>query len=293
MTAPQPADRPLLGVLCMATGVAALTVMDAFQKAVVADLPLAMIVVLRSVIVLALIVPVLASRDGWQALRPRAYFWHVLRFVCWAVSTSCFLLALRHLPLAAAIAIGLSSPLFMTAFSVLLLRERVGAHRWSAVCVGFAGVLIITRPGDAEFNVGALYALVSAVGFALVMVLARRMSRTETDAAMLVSQNVGVALIGMPLALAVWQAPAALDLLMIAGAALCLAVGLALTIRAFRLAPVGVVSPFHYTELVFGAALGWLIWGEAVTPNVWLGSACIVGAGLYVIWRERLRARTP
>jgi drug/metabolite transporter (DMT)-like permease len=291
MNAPEPAERPFVGILCMATGVAALTVMDAFQKAVVSTLPLAMIIVLRSVFVLMLTAPFLAARQGWRALRPNDYRWHAARFCCWAVSSSCFLLALRHLPLATAIAIGLSSPLFMTAFSTVLLGERVGAHRWSAVCVGFLGVLIITRPGGAGFEVGALYALVSAIGFALVMVLARRMSRSETDASMLVSQNLGVAIIGAPLALLTWQAPNALDLTMIAGAALCLSIGLYLTIRAFRLAPVGVVSPFHYTELVFGAALGWLIWNESVTLNVWLGSACIVGAGLYVIWREQMRAR--
>lgn len=291
MSAPQQIERPLIGILCMATGVAALTVMDAFQKAVVATMPLAMILVLRSVFVLLLTVPFLAVRQGWPALRPRAYGWHVLRFACWAGSTSCFLLALRHLPLATAIAIGLSSPLFMTAFSTILLGERVGLHRWSAVCVGFLGVLIITRPGMDGFNAGALYALGSAIGFALVMVLARRMSRTETDAAMLVSQNLGVALAVAPLAFAAWQTPSGLELLLVAGAALCLSVGLYLTIRAFRLAPVGIVSPFHYTELVFGAALGWLFWRETVTFNVWLGSACIVGAGLYVIWRERQRVR--
>jgi drug/metabolite transporter (DMT)-like permease len=208
----------------------------------------------------------------------------------------CFFESLRALPLATAIAICFGAPLLMTAYSVVLLRERVGIHRWTAVVVGFAGVGVIIGPEalDGLIQPGALLALSAAALYALGMTMVRWLSPTETDTTMIVMQCVvqmAVGLAGMallpgapgPVPASAWIGIAAMSGFLI--------LGQFLSYRAFRLAPVGAIAPFNYTELVWAALIGWFVWGEWPPDNVWSGAGIVVAAGLYVIWRERVRAR--
>ncbi|MCM0020068.1 MAG: DMT family transporter [Tagaea sp.] len=286
------ADRPLLGIAYMAFGVFVLSIMDAISKYAVGQMSTAAIIAIRSAMVLLLLAPFVIRAGGLAALRTRRPWGHFIRGVFAICAMFSFFESLRLLPFATAIAIGFAAPLFMTAFSVPILKEKVGAHRWSALAVGFAGVLVIIGPGiaDGEFGLGAMLALSAAIFYALAMTCVRWLASTESDLAMMVFQNCAMLTAGAIGLLFVSAAtPGHMWFVILAMAALVLA-GQRLTFRAFRLAPVGAVAPFHYTELVWAAIFGWVFWREWPEVNVWWGAAIVVGAGLYTIWRERVRA---
>jgi drug/metabolite transporter (DMT)-like permease len=196
------------------------------------------------------------------------------------------------LPLATAIAICFAAPLLMTVFSVFMLKERVGVHRWMAVCIGLVGVGLIVGPeaADGAVSLGALWALLSAALYAFGMTTVRLLSATESDIAMMWTQSavmlaaslVALPFVAKPVPDAMWGVIAVLAAVLIAGQAL--------SFRAMRLAPVGAVAPLQYTELVWAAAFGWIFWNEWPSANVWWGALVVVSAGLYTIWRERVRA---
>jgi len=285
-------DRPLEGITYMLLGIAAFSATDGLSKWMVMAAPALEIVAVRNSFTLLLILPAVVRAGGLSALATRRGWAHVTRAGLSIVSLLTFFEALRDLPLATCIAIGFASPLFMTVASVLLLREHVGPHRWAAIGAGFVGVVIIAWPDSGGFvSWPAALMLLSSLCFALAMINVRWLARTESDVAMLVYQNVGMlaaGIVGLPF---VWQPLSGVDLVVIAGMAVSLAVGQVFTIRAFRAAPVGVVAPFEYTELLWTALIGYVVWNELPTTHVWAGAALVIASGLYIIWREAVAAR--
>jgi drug/metabolite transporter (DMT)-like permease len=286
------ADRPLVGIAYMILGVFILSVLDTISKYAVSQMTSSAIIAVRSVMVMFLLAPFVVRAGGLASLKTKRPWGHALRGILAICAMYTFFESLRLLPLATAIAIGFAAPLLMTAFSVVILKEKVGVHRWSAVAIGFAGVLVIVGPGiaDGEFGLGAMLALSAATFYALAMTCVRWLASTESDLTMMVLQNI-VMLVASAIGLLI--APAAVPghmWLVILSLAVLVLAGQRLTFRAFRLAPVGAVAPFHYTELVWAALFGWLFWREWPGANVWWGAAIVVGAGLYTIWRERVRA---
>ncbi|MBI3505613.1 MAG: DMT family transporter, partial [Proteobacteria bacterium] len=250
----------------------------------------------RSVLIVPALLAVIFATGQISSLRTRRPFAHALRGIISVGSMLCFIESLRLLPLATSIAISFAAPLIMTVFSVVLLKEHVGIHRWTAVGVGFAGVALIVGPeaSDGIVSLGAGLSLASAILYALGLTTVRWLSSTESEMSMMLIQCViqlvvgWVGLLLLPGAFApmsgdIWIAIVAISIFLIAGQFL--------TFRAFRLAPVGAVAPFHYTELVWATLIGWIFWNEWPPTNVWYGAAIVVAAGLYVIWRERVRAR--
>jgi len=280
----------------MASGVLALSLMDAISKFAIAFLPSLQIMAVRSVMIVMVLLAAIVATGQLASLRTRRPFGHALRGVISVASMLCFIESLRLLPLATAIAISFAAPLIMTAISVVLLKERVGIHRWTAVALGLVGVALIVGPeaSDGIVSLGAGLSLASAVLYALGLTTVRWLSTTESEMSMIFTQNVFQLVFGWagmlllpggfaPMPGAVWVAIVTISVLLI--------VGQFLTYRAFRLAPVGAVAPFHYTELVWATLIGWFVWDEWPPTNVWYGAAIVVAAGLYVIWRERVRAR--
>lgn len=178
-------DRPLRGITFMVLGIAAFSVMDGLSKWLVMVAPIFEIMVLRNSLTLLLVVPMVARAGGVRALGTRRGWAHATRAGLSVVALLTFFEALRHLPLATCIAIGFAAPLFMTAASVVLLRERVGIHRWAAIVVGFLGVLVIAWPESGVISWPAALMIVSSLCFALSMITVRWLARTEGDAAML------------------------------------------------------------------------------------------------------------
>ncbi len=276
----------------MILGVTAFSATDGLSKWMVMAAPILEIVAIRNALVLLMILPSLGRAGGVRALATRRGGAHALRALLSIGALLTFFGALRELPLATSIAISFASPLFMTVASVLLLGERVGWHRWLAVVAGFAGVVVIAWPGAAGMiSWPAALMLLSSLFFALSMITVRWLARTETDIAMLFYQNAGMMLAGVVGLPFVWQMPTPMDLGVIAAMAVTLVVGQVFMIRAFRAAPVAVVAPFEYLELLWASLIGYVVWSEEPAAHVWIGAAIVVASGLYITWREARASR--
>mgnify|MGYP006278555843 CR=1 FL=1 len=277
----------------MAGGVFLLSVMDTLTKVAVAELSTPVLIVVRSTFVMLMVTPMVARAGGLAVLRMQRPWGHALRGALSVCSMTTFFEALRQLPIATVVAICFAAPLFMTMMSVPLLKERVGPARWAAVLMGLCGVFVIVGPEvlNGHFGLGALLALTAALFYAAAMTCVRWLSSTETDLSMMVSQNASMGLAGLVGLLFVTPTvPSPLMWGVIAASAAVLLASQRLTFRALRIAPVGAVAPFQYTELVWTALFGWLFWREWPGPHVWWGATIVVAAGLFTIWHERRRA---
>ena len=288
---PVRADHPLQGIAWMVAGVFLLAVLDALSKYAVSQLSIPVLIAARSAMVLVLLGPWVLRSGGWSALRTRRPLAHGVRGLFAVCSMLAFFESLRLLPLATVIAISFAAPLFMTLLSVPLLKERVGVHRWGALLAGFLGVSLIVGPQalDGDLGWGAWLALLASLLYAASMACVRWLSPTESDLSMLVWQNLTMGLAGaVGLLFVPIEAPAGMWPI-IALMAILVLLGQRCTFRALRLAPVGVVAPLHYSELLFAALFGWVFWQEWPGPHVWWGALFVVGAGLFTLWRERMR----
>src|SRR6266404_4225202 len=210
------------------------------------------------------------------------------RSVLLLASTLCNLAALRYLQLDEAIALIFSTPFFVAALSGPMLGEWVRWRRWSAIAVGFIGVLVVSRPGAASFQPAALLSLSAALCYALYSIATRILARTDSNETTLFYSNIVGALALLPVVPLVWTTPS--DPLVIALMVATGAVGSFghyLLIAAHRLAPAAVLSPFIYTEIVLVTALGFLVFGDVPNRFTLTGAAIVVASGLYLLHRER------
>ena len=187
------------------------------------------------------------------------------------------------------IAISFAAPIFITALSVLLLKETVGLHRWAAVGAGFIGVLVMLRPGVGVFQWAALSVLASVVFYALLMITTRAFKSTESGASLILYPQLGMTLTGIVAAPFFWVKPGLEDLGLFALAGLFGSVGIMCITQAFRLAPPALVSSFEYTALIWATLLGFMIWGDLPDTITLVGASIVVASGLYIIYRETAR----
>jgi drug/metabolite transporter (DMT)-like permease len=287
-----PPARVGLGIAAALAGMLCLTLNDALGKLLGSGYGVSQIVLIRSVVGLGPILLLARQSGGRRALQVRSPALHVLRIACATSSAYFFFAGLVHLPLTECLAITFAGPIFITALSGPILGERVGARRWAVVVMGFAGVMLMLRPGTAMFQVAALLPLGATVCFALVMVLTRVLSRTDGTAAILFWSNFGLMVVSLPFTVASWTTPSLGDwgvflLLGLSGSA-----AMYWLIVAYRHAPAAVIAPIDYTALPWGMLFGWLLWRETPDPGMWPGVAIIVAAGLYLIRYEARPART-
>jgi drug/metabolite transporter (DMT)-like permease len=225
-------------------------------------------------------------QTGLAVFRTRRLPHHVMRSVSQGCSQTFLLIAFSLMPLAGAIAINFSAPLFTALISALLLKETVGPARWLALLVGFCGVLIVTHPGAGTFEIGALFALANAVLYGSVTVGVRGMTATESAETLILYQ---LALLTGFFALFLpwtWTSPTPADAGWIVFNGVSNAVGQYWWTRALHLAPASAVAPFNYLSLVWASILGFAIWGDLPTVSLVIGSAVVVASGLFLFWRE-------
>jgi len=196
--------------------------------------------------------------------------------------------ALRYLQLDEAVALQFSTPFFVAALSGPILGEWVRWRRWTAIIVGFIGVLVVTRPGPGSFQPAALLSLTGAVCYAVYALSTRILARTDSNETTLFYSNIVGAAVLLPVVPFFWTTPteALVIALMFAAGALG-SFGHYLLIAAHRLAPAAVLSPFIYTEIVLVIVLGFLVFGDLPTRWTIIGAAIVVGSGLYILHRER------
>jgi drug/metabolite transporter (DMT)-like permease len=238
----------------------------------------------------AMILPV-SGLAVFATKRPRA---HILRGMSQTISQLSLLLAFSLIPLAGAVAISFSSPLFAALVSIVWLRERAGVARWAALLIGFVGVLIVTDPGANSLTLGALFALINAVMYGSVTVAVRGMTRTESANTLVMWQLSVLAFFHTFLLFFGWRWPTPLDAAMLFGTGFTNAIGQWFWTRALHLAPAAAVTPFYYLMLVWSLAIGFLVWGDVPTVSLLVGSAIVVVTGLFLFLREaRLQRRPP
>jgi drug/metabolite transporter (DMT)-like permease len=201
-----------------------------------------------------------------------------------------FFWAVSYLPLADTTTFYLAGPIYVTALSVLLLRERVGWRRWSAVLIGFTGVVIALRPSSSSFTLPALIALSGSMTYALVLITTRAL-RATNDIVLMTTYFIGAVAFGVVTLPFGWVTPTAYDLLFLAAIGISNIVAQFSVIRALKLASASVVVPYQYTLIVWSVVFGWLIFAELPDEYTVGGAAIIVAAGLYIFWREQVKAR--
>ena len=279
-------DRIGLGIGFDLLAVLSFSVVDVLAKWLGEDYPSVQILFFRYLFGLLPVAVFVWLSGGLGSLRTRRLPLHILRASLLFVALLLFFEALQHLPLAETIAVAFTAPLFVTALAGPLLGETVGARRWGAVIVGFIGALIMVQPGSATFRPEALLVLGSAFAFALLVTLTRRLTRTETNVALLTYSTLFAGAWSLPFLPFVWQPPAADHLPFFVVIGLIGGVAAFFIILAYRNAPVSVLAPFDYSALIWGALFGWIFWREQPSLEIWVGAAIVAAAGVYIARRE-------
>ncbi|MSO75581.1 MAG: DMT family transporter [Alphaproteobacteria bacterium] len=282
---------PVRGIIYMVLGSALYTVNDAAMKWLTAGYPVGELLALRGVFGFLPLLYLIARAGGPASLSIRSWRWQSFRSVFVVASTFLFITGLNYLPLADAIAIGFASPLFITAMARPFLAEQVGWRRWSAVAVGFVGVIIIIRPGGEGFHGAGLVIVAAALVGAVRDIITRRITATESSLAtsfFTISATVLAGLATLPFG---WVMPTSQDFALMVLCGILIGVSQYLVIESFRLTEVAVIAPFKYSSLLWAVLFGYLVWGE--TPDRWtaLGSAIVVASGIYILHRETVRRR--
>jgi drug/metabolite transporter (DMT)-like permease len=234
---------------------------------------------------------VLVARQGVAKLRTREPQLHALRGLLSILGVSLTFYAYSRIPLADAYAILFAMPLIITALSMPLLREPVGWRRWCAVLVGFAGVLVMLRPGPGMMEAAAIAALLGAMMNALSVLLMRRMQATESSAAFGVYGNLA-SIVGAVFVLPfVWVTPTGTELLTSAVGGAVAGTAFLLLIAAYRRAPAAVIAPFQYSQMPYGLIVGYLLFGTVPEPMMLVGAVVVIGSGLYILHRETVLRR--
>ena len=274
------------GIVCMVIATILFAGASAASKWLVAIYPVGEVLCLRSFASLiagaAVILPV-SGLSAFVTHRPRD---HLARGLSQAISQLCLLLAFSLMPLAGAVAINFSAPLFAALVSIIWLKEPAGFVRGGALVIGFVGVLIVTNPGSNSLTLGALFALTNAVMYGTVTVAVRGMTRTESANTLVMWQLAVLAFFHSFLLLFGWRSPSPIDAAMLFGTGFTNAVGQWFWTKALQLAPAPAVTPFYYLMLVWALMFGFLIWGDLPSASLLVGSAIVVMTGLFLFLRE-------
>ena len=274
----------------MLAGIAMFSVNDALGKWLLVDYSVAELLLIRSAAALVLLAPFIRN-SGVAAFTtaPRPAL-QVARVVLSALEVAMFFWAVSYLPLADAVTFYLAGPIYVTALSVVLLGETVGWRRWTAILVGFVGVVLALRPSAASFTLPALIALGGSIFFAILMITTR-MLRETSDTVLVSGQNVATLLFGAAFAPFGWVTPSFRDFMLLSLFGVLSMVALACVNRSLKLAPASVVVPYQYTMIVWAIMLGYAVFGDVPDLLTLAGAAIIIAAGLYIFWREQAQSR--
>ncbi len=286
-------QRPLFGIAAMLGSVLVFGTMDALVKWLSADYPTWQIMFFRSAVALVPIAGFIAMAGGWRILRTRRPVLHLVRSLIGVSAMGCAFYGIGKLPLADAMAIFHSAPIVMTALSVPLLGEKVGIRRWSAVVIGFLGVLLVVKPGSEVFSSAALIMVAAAVLVGFATNIIRILGRTEDPACITFYFTFTATLVSGVLSLRWgWIRPPLGDLLLLMAVGVLGGCAQYLMTLSYKNAEVGLLSPLKYLMIVIGGVIGYLVWGEVPDNFSLLGIAIIIATGVYMMQREaRLRVQ--
>jgi len=287
-------DRVLRAILSTIVAMSCFAILNSMSKTLsTSGYPVIEVIWARYVFAFVFMLAMFLPRNGMALFSIRRLETQVVRGMLLFFSSYLFFHGVVYLPLATAASISMSSPLIVTALSPRLLGETVGVRRWIAVIVGFCGALIVVRPGHTDFDWRVLWIVGSTISSAFYQIFSRRYGQTERpDASATVATIVGT-VAATPFVPFEWVMPAsAWDLGLFVGMGIMAGTGHYFLTIAYSKAPASVVTPFNYTQLLVAAILGYAIFHDRPDIWTWVGAAVIVGSGLYVAYRERVRHRT-
>jgi drug/metabolite transporter (DMT)-like permease len=284
-TAADERSARLAGIGLMLLSVFMFSFGDALGKFMVATYSVGQLLWLRACAALIVLLP-MAWRHRAEFMRLERPWLQLLRVTLSTLEVAAFFWAAAYLPLADVITYYLACPIFVTALSAIVLRERVGWRRWSAVLIGFCGVLIALAPSSQTVSWPAAIALGGSMAFAVLMLITRSL-RATSDIVLASSQFTGTFLLGALLSPFGWVTPS-LGSLGLFAAAGCISVAALLCVnRSLKLAPASVVVPYQYSMIIWAVMFGIVVFGDVPSMATIAGAAIIIGAGLYIFLRER------
>ncbi len=284
---------PVAGIVMALTAFAMFTGMDTAIKLLAGRYHVLQVMFLNSLFALVAVVVLAALRGRTRLLWPRHWRLQLTRWSISYLATIAIFWSYPRLALADAYAILFTAPLLITALSAAVLGERVGWRRWIAVGVGFAGVVVILDPGHGMVAWAGLAVLAGAVGHAFNMLFVRKIGVAGEAVEATGSAGNVLTLLVTPLFLPwAWTTPTAPDLALAATGGVLAGSAFLLLASAFRSAPAAVIAPFQYSQMLYGIAVGWLLFAEWPSPHMLVGGAIIVASGLYVLHGET-RGRRP
>ncbi|WP_299397771.1 DMT family transporter [Pelagibius sp.] len=244
----------------------------------------------RNSFALAFMLPWLArmGREGLRTERLKVHFW---RAGIGLIAMLCWFTAVVRMPMAEAVALNFTVPLFATAGAAIFLGEVVRARRWTATIIGFLGVLIILRPGFAEITPVMALPVIAACFMAVTVLIVKSLSRTEDPMVVVLYMNLLLTPLSLIPALFVWQMPSLWALMLMALVGGCAVLAHIAFTRSFALADASAVLPFDYARLPFVAAIGFLLFAEVPDVWTWIGAAVIAASAVYIAHRETKVAR--
>lgn len=280
------------GIILMSAAMSVFIVNDMLMKIAAETMPASQAIGIRGMMsatwILIVALAMTPARELRWVVEPRI----LARCTLDIIGSFAYLVALFHMPIATATAINTATPIFLTVLAVFLLRESVGWRRWSAVAVGFAGVLLVVRPTTEGLNWWALLVLAATAVLAFRDIYTRRIPDGAPSIVISLSNALWVGMAGCVLApFDGWRAMEGRDWLLLGSASLFLAIGYHWVIIAMRSGEASVIGAFRYSGLLWAVIIGWVVWSQVPDGLTWAGIALIVGAGLYIVHRERVRGR--
>jgi drug/metabolite transporter (DMT)-like permease len=275
----------LAGIGLMVLSIFMFSFGDAMGKFLVGTYSVGQLLFLRACAALLLLLPIIwrHRQDFVHMERP---WLQLVRVTLSTLEVAAFFIATVYLPLADVITYYLAGPIFVTAMSAVFLREKVGWRRWTAILIGFCGVVIALRPSAQTVSLPALIALGGSLSFATLMLITRSLRKTP-DIVMASSQFVGTFLLGAVLSAFHWVPPTSGSLLIFALAGVISVSALFCVNRSLKLAPASVVVPYQYSMIVWAVIFGFVVFGDVPSIATIIGAAIIIGAGFYIYLRER------
>lgn len=294
MSAPSSTATPqssYRGIFLFCMAIFLFVVMDTIVKYATEFYPPLQVVWARYFFHILLMTLLMAPKHGLKLVRTNRFFVQVIRSIFLLVATVSFFIAVKYVPLADAGAVGATAPLFVILFSFLFLKEKISFRRWTAVFIGFAGAMIVLRPGMTEVHPALFLVVITSLCYSSYQIVTRFLSGIDDPATTLFY----TALVGTIVMTAIvpffWVAPDLLGWGMLATIGLIGGISHFMMIKAFDFTAASTAAPFQYTQLIWMAFFGYTIFGDFPDNLTILGTCIIVASGLYILYRERQLGR--
>jgi drug/metabolite transporter (DMT)-like permease len=284
-------DSPLIGIACFVFAMLCFSAMNTIIRDLTMQLSSLQAVFLRNLFSILFLLPI-ALKHGvaeWKTTKPGLHFW---RAFIGLIAMETWFFSLSLIPLNQATALSFTAPLFATIFAILFLKETIGPWRLGALIIGFAGALIIIRPGsEGALSASAFFAVFAAAGMAAAGIFIKLLTRTEPSWRIVFYMAILMSLMSAPLAVPVWRDPTQTELIQCAAIAFLSTLAQLAMVSGFARAPVVLLTPFDFTRLVFTAIFAYIFFSETLDVYTVTGAAIIVTSSVVITWREKARER--